>query len=249
LPSFRAVLIDLNPKNTKENNQMAVSLGKLNDMYERVLSCLDAEFPNLPAGSSGKIAEDGFRAAYAGIQSSGSLQAGFGGSAQAGTGQRTVARKNIRDYRRKLFENASLIARQTPGFNEHFPPSSGETDDQLVTVTRAVVEKAIELKDPFILRGLTLEYLDSGNDLITAFESALDTRNEALSHKGAATGSKKTAYQTADEHFDELDLYIRNAFANQPDKINAWNNATHIERTPKKDEPVTPPTPTPTPTP
>ena len=38
---------------------MAVSQAKLNDMYERVLSCLDAEFTDLPAGSLAEAAATG----------------------------------------------------------------------------------------------------------------------------------------------------------------------------------------------
>jgi hypothetical protein len=213
-------------------------------MYERVFSCLDAEFPNLPAGSGGKIAEDGLRATYAIIQNQGSAQTEFSGDAQAGTGQRTEARRNIRNYRSKLADTSNIIARKIAGFNQHFPSPSGETDDELVTNTRAVKEKAIEMKTELILRGLTVDYLESGTDLIEAFEAALDTRNEALSHRGAATGSKKSAYRESDEHFDELDMYIRNQFADQPDKINAWNIATHIERSSaKNEESPAPPTP------
>ncbi len=213
---------------------MAISRRKINEMYERVLSCLDAEFTDIPVGSGGAAAEAGFRAAYQIIQQSGSAQAGFSGSAQAGTGQRTTARFNIREYRSRLATTANIIARQIPGFNEHFPAPSGETDDELITNTRAVAIKAVELKDEFNLRGLTNEYLNSGTALVDDFEAALDTTNEALSHRGAAVGTKKSAYQEADEHFDELNIYIKNHYRDQPDKMNAWRNATHIEKSAKK---------------
>lgn len=209
---------------------MGYSQRRINEMYERVFACLDAEFADLPAGSGGKTAADGLRAAFDVINQKGSAQAGFGGSAQAGTGQRSTARLNIREYRTRLAETANVVARQKPGFNSNFPPPSGETDDELLTNTRAVVAKAVEMKNDFVLRGLTPQYLESGTELIEAFETALNTTNEALSHRGAAVGSKKSAYAQADEFFDELDIYIRNQYRDQPDKINAWRNATHIER-------------------
>lgn len=59
----------------------------------------------------------------------------------------------------------------------------------------------------------------------------VSTRNFPICPKLRAGDSKKSAYQDADEFFDELDIYIRNKYADQPDKINAWNNAAHIERT------------------
>jgi hypothetical protein len=230
--------------NHKETIKMAVSRSKLNDMYERVFACLDAEFADLPADSGGKIAADGLRDAYDIINQKGSAQAGFGGSAQAGTGQRTTARFNIREYRTRLAETANIVARKKPGFNSNFPPPSGETDDQLITNTHAVVAKAIEMKADFLLRGLTLAYLQSGTELIEAFETALNTTNEALSHRGAAVGSKKSAYAQADEFFDELDIYIRNQYRDQPDKLNAWRNASHVERAAKKNDDEENPPPT-----
>jgi hypothetical protein len=43
---------------------MPVSQRKINEMYERVFACLDAEFADLPAGSGGETAAGGLRAAY-----------------------------------------------------------------------------------------------------------------------------------------------------------------------------------------
>lgn len=222
---------------------MAVSQREINDMYERVVSCLDAEFTDLPADSGGKIAADGLRAAYTLIQNKSSEQAGFGDSAQAGTGQRATARINIREYRKALAKTAAVVARKKPGFEQHFPLPYGETDDELVAQTRAVAQKALEMQDDFIERGLTVGFLGSGTGLVDGFEATLDTKNEALSHRGAAVGSKKSAYREADEHFDELNIYIRNHYADQPDKIHAWRNATHIERSKKKKEDEEPPPP------
>lgn len=216
---------------------MGVSRRKINEMYERALACLDAVFAELPANSGGKTAADGLRSAFAGIREKGEAQTGFTDSAKVGTGERSLARFNIREYRRRLTETANIIARQKVGFNLNFPPSSGETDDELITKTRAVAAKAVESKDDFIQRGLTEEYLESGTDLIESFQEALKTTNESLSQRGAATGGKKSAYAEAEDFFAELNIYILNYYREQSDKINAWQNATHIERTAgKKDE-------------
>lgn len=215
---------------------MAFSQAKINDMYERALSCVDAEFADMPAGSGGKIAADGLRAAFDEIRAQDSAKLGFGDSAQVGTGQRSATRVSIRNYRSKLAETANIIARKKPGFNADFPPPSGETDNELISQTRAIAAKAIDKQADFIQRGLTLTYLQSVTAMVDAFEASLDTTNEASSHKSAAVGAKKSAYREADEHFDELDMYIRNVYADQPDKMNAWRVATHIERSKAKDE-------------
>jgi hypothetical protein len=215
---------------------MAVSQSKINDRYQRALSCLDAEFTDLPADSGGKEAADGLRAAFAVIQSKTVAQSSSSGTAKAGTGERSTARFNVREYRKKLAKTANIISRKKPGFNSNFSSPHGETDEEIITETRAIVPKAVDNKADFMHRGLTLEYLQSGTDLVNVFEATFSITNQALSHRGAATGSKSSAYKDADEFFDELDIYIRNRYADQSDKINAWNNATHIERTAEKKE-------------
>lgn len=223
---------------------MRFSQSDINEMYERVLSCLDAEFTDLPVGSGGQLAADGLRDAYAEIQSKSADAAGFDGSAQAGSGQRATARFNIREYRKTLARTALIIAKKKSGFNEHFPAPHGENDDELVANSRAVADKAVAMKADFIERGLTEAYLTSGTGLVDVFETTLDVKNEALSHRGAAVGGKRSAYSEADEYFDELNIYIRNHYAGQSDKLHAWRNATHIEKAAKKKPDEEPPPPT-----
>lgn len=105
---------------------MKVSRRKINEMYERALACLDAVFTDLPANSGGKTAADGLRSAFAAIREKGEAQTGFTDSAKVGTGERSMARFNIREYRRRLAETANIIARQKAGFNRSFPPASGK---------------------------------------------------------------------------------------------------------------------------
>jgi len=208
----------------------------LNERYERSLTCVDVEFSDMPEDSGGRIAANGLAAAFAVIQEARVSQAGFGGSAKAGTGQRTAARIAVRGYRTRVAETAVIIARKNPGFEQNFPFPSGETDEELIAETRAILPKAIAAKADFGLRGLSLTFLQTGTPLVDSFEASFDPTNEALIHKGAATGSKKSAYREADEHFDELDIYIRNTYADQPDKINAWNIASRLERSAAKKE-------------
>lgn len=219
---------------------MAVSRRKINEMYERALASLDAVFGDLPAGSGGKAAADGLRNAFALIREKGEAQTGFADSAKVGTGERSAARFNIREYRRRLAETANIIARQKAGFNRNYPTASSETDEELITQTRAVAAKALESKADFIRRGLTQEYLESGTELVEAFQTALKTTNESLSQRGEATGGKRSAHAEAADFFDELDIFIRNYYRDQPDKLNAWRNAARIERTAAKNNEETP---------
>ena len=207
---------------------------QLNGRYSRSLACVDAEFSDMPADSGGKEAADGLREAFEEIQAEGAAQSGAGDSAKVGTGQRSLARLNLKEWRKALAQTADAEARKTAGFDEDFPPPRGESDDKLITKSRAIAPKAADKKAVFVKRGMESEYVLSGDALVAAFETALGVTNAALSHKGAATGGKSSAYARAADFFEDLDIYIRNKYRDQPDKINAWNIASRLERTSAK---------------
>lgn len=207
---------------------------QLNGRYSRSLACVDAEFADMPDGSGGREAADGLREAFEEIRQQDTAQAGAGGTAKAGTGQRSLARLNLKEWRMALARTANVEARKTAGFNRDFPPPHGESDDELLTESRAVAPKAIASQAVFAKRGLDKDYVASGETLVAAFETSLGVTNTALSHKGAATGGKSSAYRRAAEFFEDLDIYIRNKYRDQHDKINAWNIASRLERSAKK---------------
>lgn len=209
---------------------------QLNGRYSRSLACVDANFADMPADSGGREAADGLREAFEEIRQQDAAQAGAGGTAKVGTGQRSLARFNLKEWRKALARTADAEARKTPGFDEDFPPPHGESDDKLITESRAVAPKAVTNKKVFTKRGLEEDYVTSGEAFVAAFETALGVTNAALSHKGAATGGKSSAYGRAAEFFEDLDVYIRNKYRDQPDKMNAWNIASRLERSAKKDE-------------
>jgi hypothetical protein len=213
---------------------MPYSQRQLNGRYSRCLACVDAEFADMPADSGGREAADGLREAFEEIQAEATTQSGAGDTAKVGTGQRSLARFNLKEWRKALARTADAEARKTAGFDEDFPPPRSESDDTLLTKSRAVAPKAVEKKAVFVKRGMESEYVLAGAALVAAFETALGVTNTALSHKGAATGGKASAYRRAAEFFEDLDIYIRNKYRDQPDKINAWNIASHVERTAQK---------------
>ena len=218
---------------------MAYTLKSINDMYRRVLAALPIEFADLPAGSAGVEAADGLSAAFALVEEKSGAQAGFDGTAQAGTAQRAVDRLNLYNFRRSLAQTARNIARKKPGFNENYPSPSDENDTQLLTNSRAVAPKALADQADFIRSGLTKEFVVSGADLVAAFETSFGMTDGALASRGAAVGSKKEAQEDAADFFDDLSTYIRNHYRSQPNKLAAWKIASHIERSPKK-TPVVP---------
>ncbi len=211
----------------------------INDMYRRALAALDAEFADLSAGSLGAEAADGLRAAFAVIEQKGGAKSGFDGTAQAGTAQRTVDRRNLFDFQKTLANTAMTISRRQPGFNQHFPSPAGKNDQELLNDARAAAPEAVTKESDFVRYGIKKAFIASGADLIAAFEASFEATDEALASRGAAVGSKKEAVEDADDSFGDLDRYIRNHYSDQPAKLAAWKVASHIERSPKK-SPVAP---------
>ncbi len=206
----------------------------INDMYRRALAALDAEFDDLPADSLGAEAADELRAAFAIIEQKSGAKMNLDGAAQAGTAQRGAARRNLQEFLRILADTANTIARRKAGFNQQFPSPAGKNDRELLNDARAAAPVAVAGKADFIRYGLKEPFIQSGADLITAFETSFAATDEALASRGAAVGSKKEAVEDADDAFDDLDRYIRNHYSDQPEKIAAWKIATHIERSPSK---------------
>lgn len=218
---------------------MAVSQKNIFDMYRRALAALDAEFTDLPANSMGAAAAADLRAAFAVIEEKSGTKTNLDGAAQAGTAQRGVARRNLYDFLKNLAATAATISRRQTGFNQHFPSPSSKNDAELLSDARAVAPIAVAKKADFMQYGLKEAFIESGNDLINAFETSFAPTDEALASRGAAVGSKREAVEEADDSFADLDRFIRNHYSDQPEKIAAWKIASHIERSPKKktDEP------------
>jgi hypothetical protein len=213
---------------------MADSQRAINDMYLRSLDCRDTVLTDMPAGSEGAIDAENLRGQYDIIIAETAAQSGFGGTAKMGAGQRKLVRKHIYNYLAALHTSAEILGRKHPGFEQNFPSPSGKDDNELLADARAVVLKAIDNKTLFLGRGIELAFLESGEAFITDFEESLDTSYDALSSRGEAVGSKKSAYDLADEYFDSLNDFVKNFYRDQPAKLAAWKIATRIERPAKK---------------
>ncbi len=207
--------------------------GAVRDMFNRVLDVLPVEFADLPVGAATVAATD-LQAQYNVVISESGAQSGFEGTGEEGTALRAVARQNIRDYLSTLGRTARSIARQTPGFDSNYPPPAGMDDTELLNEARAVAPKAIADQTIFIGRGLTLEFLESIDGFIAAFDASQDTTNVAVGSRGAAVSEKNTAYEKGLDDVDLLNDFIRNFYRDQPAKLAAWKIASHIERSAKR---------------
>jgi hypothetical protein len=203
-------------------------------MYLRALECRETVLTDMPEDSEGAESAAGLREQYDIIIGNTAAQSGFGGTAKMGAAQRRVAREKIFNYLSTLSGSAKIIGRKNPGFEQNFPAPSGKDDNELLADARSVAPKAIEHKTLFTGRGIKLEYLQAGAGFVEDFEESLETSYDALASRGEAVGGKQSAYDKADEFFDSLNDFVKNYYRDQPAKLNAWKNATRIERSPQK---------------
>ncbi len=220
---------------------MGYSQKAVRDMFNRVLDILPVEFADLPKPSEADAAATDLQLQYNIVISESGAQSGFEGTGEEGTAVRAVARQNIRDYLSTLARTARSIARKTPGFDQNYPPPAGMDDAELLNEARAVAPKALADQAIFIGRGLTLAFLESIDEFITAFDASQDVTNVAAGSRGASVSEKNTAYEKGLEDVDVLNDFIRNFYRTQPAKLAAWKIASHIERSPKKKKTEEPP--------
>ncbi|MCD9188731.1 MAG: hypothetical protein LUM44_20095 [Pyrinomonadaceae bacterium] len=213
------------------------------DMFKRALAALTAEFSDLPEQPEIRSAIQIFRAAVARIDAESASQNTHQDTAQEGTVERKVARRAIREFMERYAKTAYTIARRRPGFDENFPMPYGKNDEQLLAAARSVDEKALLEREAFLGLGIKPAYLEASAAKIEAFAAALDKSNAATVSRGAAVSGRKNAFDEAEDNFLVIDTYIKNAYADDPAKLDAWRIATRIERAPrpKKGGNTTPP--------
>ncbi|HQU82155.1 MAG TPA: hypothetical protein PKY59_03470 [Pyrinomonadaceae bacterium] len=203
------------------------------DMFNHASACLTAQFSDLSAPPHIAEAIQNFRGAITQIETQSTSQTAEEGTAEEGTAERSVARNAVKEFMTRFARTAQVIARRRVGFDENFPMPYGKNDEQLLASARAVADKAQSEREEFTLLGINVAYLQATAGKITAFSDALEKTNAATSSRGAAVSSRKNAFDIADENFEIIDIFIRNQYAEQPEKLSAWRMATHIQRAPK----------------
>jgi hypothetical protein len=162
---------------------------------------------------------------------------------------KAVARDELRRDLEAISRTARVLALYIPGLEEKFRAPRSVSDQWLLTTARAFAADALPLKTEFTRRGLPEDFLDDLNRDIEAFEQASNQKIREHESQVAATAAIDGALERGINIVRELDVIMRNQFANDPTSLAAWLSASHTEREPRRANanPTTPP-PAPTPT-
>ncbi|MCX6894883.1 MAG: hypothetical protein NTZ16_05155 [Verrucomicrobia bacterium] len=142
---------------------------------------------------------------------------------------------------------ASAIAQDKPGFADRFRLPAAPTDGAIVTTADAYI---IELNKPgiaaqFIAHELPADFVQHLTDDRAAIDTAKDDMEGDREDNVASTATIGQLIKAGMKAVNYLDAIMYNKYARVPDKLRAWQSASHIERAPQREK--TTPTPTPTP--
>ena len=150
-----------------------------------------------------------------------------------------------------IARTARAIAEKEPGFADKYRTPDSARQSALLTTADAFV---LDLSKPgvaakFIAYELPATFVQDLQDDLAAIAAA-DTEMESDDQEGvASTAAVGRLIREGMAEVTQLDALIHNKYARTPDKLRAWQSASHIERAPKREKKpasgTTPPKPIP----
>ena len=170
-----------------------------------------------------------------------------GGTATA----REVLLDGLRLDLQNIARTARAIAQDEPGFADRFRPPEGSGQGEIITATDAFLQELGEtgVAAKFIAHELPADFVQN----LTADRQAIvvaQTAETIEDNEGVeSTAAVGRLIRDGMKEVTVLDAVMHNKYARNPDKLRAWQSASHIARAPhreKNSEPApTPPPPQP----
>ena len=146
---------------------------------------------------------------------------------------------------------ASASAQDEPGFAESFRPPASDSHGDLLTATDAILSKLLvtpgdsepvraaknALAAKFIAHELSVDFV---KDLATdraAVLAAQVLEDTVGNDSVASTAAIGRLIRAGMKEINYLDAIIHNKYARNPDKLRAWESASHTERAPQREKP------------
>jgi hypothetical protein len=154
----------------------------------------------------------------------------------------TTAREVLLDGLRLDLQNIARTARaieqDEPGFAAKFRPPDSPSQTALLTATDAVIA---ELKKPdvaakFIVHELPADFVKNLEDDRKAIDAAQDTVESDDAESVKSTAAIGRLIRAGMKEVNYLDAIMHNKYARNPDKLRAWQSASHIERAPQREK-------------
>ena len=137
-----------------------------------------------------------------------------------------------------IARTARAIGENEPGFEDKFQSPSSPSQSALLTAADAFVLELGKAGVPakFIAYELPADFVQDLKDDIKAIADA-DTDMESDDQEGvASTAAVGRLIKAGMAEVTQLDAIMHNKYARNPDKLRAWESASHIERAPKREK-------------
>jgi len=224
------------------------------DTFKRVQTFGNDNAADFAAGSVAKANFDSISQVITGLD-----QAKAGQVTSANTSMDTLINAVRLDIQ-NITRTAAAIDQDEPGFADKFHPPKAYNPAALLTTadafllqltvqpsdSNAVKTAKAALVAKFVAHEMSANFvtnLQTDRDAITDAQAAMESGSE---DRIGNTAAISPLIQQGMKALNTLDAIMNNKYSAQPDKMAAWNSASHIERAPQRNSPQ--PTPAPTPT-
>lgn len=178
------------------------------------------------------------------IQAHADAQAAGLASARQLTQTKTDAHDAIID----ILSAMSRTSQTIPGQEENFRFDTRLKEQDLLTVARTAAVKALPIKAEFTKRALRIDFLEVLQASANIIEQSRSDRAEQKHAHVNATATIGSMIEAGMKRVRELDIIMRNLFADDPGMLAAWISASHVERPTRRRRNTPAPQPPPTPT-
>ena len=183
------------------------------------------------------------------------------GQQRNGTTSKTVLLDALRLDVQNVTRSARAMDQDEPGIAyKFFPPKSG-SDGDLITaadniITRlapapgdnpAALAAKTALVAKFVAKELPADFVQHLKDDRKAIDDAQDDIEGGDEEGVASTSAVGRLIKDGMKEVNHLDAIMHNKYSRNPDKLRAWDSASHIERAPQREKKS--PTPAPAPKP
>ena len=150
-----------------------------------------------------------------------------------------------------ITRTASAIAQDEPGFAESFRPPPSDTHGDLLTATDLILSKLLvapgdsepvrtaknALAAKFIAHELPADFVQDFASDRAAVTTAQVLEDTVDNDSVASTAAIGRLIRAGMKEINILDAIMHNRYARNPDKLRAWESASHTERAPQREKP------------
>lgn len=217
------------------------------EMFLRVREFGALRASEFPESSLGRELLNRLDAVVTELDEHASAQTSRQGGAQGGTAGKAAARDELRRDLEAISRTARVLALAVPGLENKFRAPRSVSDQALLATARAFAADALPLKAEFTRRGLPEDFLEDLADDIEAFEQSITGTIRQREARVSATAAIDESIERGANAVSELDVIVRNKFADDTATLAAWLSASHTQRAPRRARPDSnaPPPPAP----